>query len=92
MPVDRSFQLFKELMLQHSVQRPPYSIGLFSLQEFKKVLEWALDTYYRYYKLYQYVFTDRCVCVCDCVCVCVCAMGSKGALLYCKLVITPCEG
>lgn len=84
MPVDRSFQLFKELMLQHSVQRPPYSIGLFSLQEFKKVLEWALDTYYRYYKLYQYVFTDRCVCVY--------AMGSKGALLFCKLVITPCEG
>jgi len=61
MAVDRSFALLKDVMLQHSVQRPPYSIGLFTLQEYKKVLEWALDTYYRHYKLYQYCFTDRVV-------------------------------
>ncbi|KAL6763783.1 central apparatus associated protein C1a-34 [Haematococcus lacustris] len=61
MPVDRSFAVFKQLMLQHSVQRPPYSISLFSMPEYKAVLEWGLDTYYRYYKLYMYTYTDRVV-------------------------------
>ncbi len=61
MPVDRAFTLFKDLLLRHSVQRPPASVGLFTLEEFKAVLEWGLDTYFRLYKLYQYAFTDRCV-------------------------------
>ncbi len=43
----------------HSVQRPPYSIGLFTLAEMKAILAWILDTYYRHYKLYMYAFTDR---------------------------------
>lgn len=56
---ERSFSLFKELLLKHSVQRPPYSIGLFSYAEMKRVMDWMLDTYYRHFKLYQYAFTDR---------------------------------
>lgn len=57
--VDRSFQLFKELLLLHSVQRPPYSIGLFTFTEMKSIIAWMLDSYYRHYKLYMYAFTDR---------------------------------
>lgn len=57
--VDISFTSFKELLLAHSVQRPPYSTGLFTLQEMKDILNWMLDTYYRHYKLYMYAFTDR---------------------------------
>jgi hypothetical protein len=57
--VERSFLLLKELLLQHSVQRPPYSAGLLSLAEMHRCLEWLLDTYYRHYKLYQFVFTCR---------------------------------
>lgn len=59
LPIERSFALFKSLMLSHSVQRPPYSIGLFTFPEYRAILEWGLDTYYRHYKLYQYAFTDR---------------------------------
>lgn len=59
--VDRSFENFKELLLTHSVQRPPFSIGLFTFTEMKAIMAWALDTYYRHYKLYMYAFTDRCV-------------------------------
>ena len=58
--VDLSFQYCKDLLLAHSVQRPPYSIGLFTLPEMKALLSWMLDTYYRHYKLYMYAFTDRC--------------------------------
>jgi hypothetical protein len=27
-----SFNYFRDLLLQHSVQRPPFSVGLFALQ------------------------------------------------------------
>ena len=46
-------------MALHSVQRPPYSIGMFSQAEAGRVLSWMLGSYYRQYKLYQYCFTDR---------------------------------
>ncbi|GAX77641.1 hypothetical protein CEUSTIGMA_g5084.t1 [Chlamydomonas eustigma] len=57
--IDLSFQYCKDLLLAHSVQRPPYSIGLFTLSEMKIILAWILDTYFRHYKLYMYAFTDR---------------------------------
>ncbi|GFR43137.1 hypothetical protein Agub_g4154 [Astrephomene gubernaculifera] len=57
--MERSFLLFKELLLAHSVQRPPYSIGLFTFQEMQRIMDWMLDSYYRHYKLYQYCYTNR---------------------------------
>jgi hypothetical protein len=51
--MERSFAFFKQLLLRHSVQRPPYSVGLFSFQELKAITEWMMDSYYRHYKLYQ---------------------------------------
>ena len=51
--MERSFEFFKELLLRHSVQRPPFSVGLFSFQEMKAITEWMMDSYYRHYKLYQ---------------------------------------
>lgn len=59
MQVERSFKMFKDQMMTHSVQRPPYSIGLFTYQEMMAVTNWFLDSYYRHYKLYMYAFTDR---------------------------------
>jgi hypothetical protein len=58
--MERSFLLFKELLLSHSVQRPPYSVGLFTFSEMQKVMDWMLDSYYRHYKLYIYAYTNRC--------------------------------
>ncbi|KAF5837883.1 flagellar C1a complex subunit C1a-32-domain-containing protein [Dunaliella salina] len=58
MALEPSFVMFKELLLAHSVHRPPYSIGLFTHAEFRRILAWALDSYYRHYKLYQYVYTN----------------------------------
>lgn len=45
--------------MAHSVHRPPYSVGLFTLAETKAIVAWMLDTFYRHYKLYMYSFTDR---------------------------------
>lgn len=59
--VDRSFLVFQELLLAHSVHRPPFSVGLFTLAETKAIVAWMLDSFYRHYKLYMYAYTDRVV-------------------------------
>lgn len=55
----RAFALFKELVLQHSVQRPPYSVGVFSLADMKTVLNYGLVTYFKHFRLYTYAFTRK---------------------------------
>jgi len=32
LPAKASFNYFRDLLLQHSVQRPPFSVGLFALE------------------------------------------------------------
>ena len=55
--IGNSFEFFKLLMLQSSVHRPPYSLGIFTFAEMKDLTEYMLSTYFRHYKLYQYAFT-----------------------------------
>ncbi|WIA37628.1 hypothetical protein OEZ86_014529 [Tetradesmus obliquus] len=57
--IERSFAFFKDTLINHSIQRPPFSTGVFSQAEMRSILDWVLDTYYRHYKLYQYAFTSR---------------------------------
>jgi len=57
MTVENSFAYFRTLVLQNSVQRPPYSLGIFNFKEMSEITEYMLASYYRHYKLYQYVYT-----------------------------------
>ena len=41
------------------MQRPPHSVGIFSRQEAQLITQYALETYYRHFKLYRYAFTMR---------------------------------
>jgi len=54
LPVVISWQ---SLLLAHSVQRPPYSVGIFTLAEVQLITEFALTHYYAHFKLYRYAFT-----------------------------------
>ena len=38
-------------------QRPPYSLRVFTPDVTKKVTDYIVDTYFRHYKMYKYVFT-----------------------------------
>uniref|UniRef100_A0A665UVN9 Si:ch73-81k8.2 n=2 Tax=Echeneis naucrates TaxID=173247 RepID=A0A665UVN9_ECHNA len=49
----------KELLLTHSVRRPPFSIALFSAKEVNCIFEYIYNNYLRHYKLYKYVFTPQ---------------------------------
>ena len=49
----------QSLLLAHSVQRPPHSVGVFTLAELKLITDFALTYYYSKFKLYRYAFTLR---------------------------------
>lgn len=59
LPPQKSWEYLKSLLLAHSVQRPPHSIGVFTLSELKLITDFALTYYYRRFKLYRYAFTLR---------------------------------
>ena len=39
------------------LQRPPYSIELFTSEQVKRITEYIIYTYFRHLKMYRYVFT-----------------------------------
>ncbi|XP_078362176.1 cilia- and flagella-associated protein 119-like [Oculina patagonica] len=57
--VEPVFEYFKELLLCHSVKRPPYSVALFSVDQVKKLTTYAVNTYFRHFKMYKYAFTPK---------------------------------
>jgi hypothetical protein len=42
--MDKDYTKFHELLLQHSVHRPPYSEGVFSLQQAKAIASYMMNT------------------------------------------------
>eukprot|EP00297_Palpitomonas_bilix_P010508 CAMPEP_0113875220 /NCGR_PEP_ID=MMETSP0780_2-20120614/4815_1 /TAXON_ID=652834 /ORGANISM="Palpitomonas bilix" /LENGTH=254 /DNA_ID=CAMNT_0000861173 /DNA_START=203 /DNA_END=967 /DNA_ORIENTATION=- /assembly_acc=CAM_ASM_000599 len=59
LPLETAFAHFRDLLLAHSVQRPPFSVGIFDLADVKLIVDYILDNYFRHYRLYKYVFTRR---------------------------------
>jgi len=57
--VEPVFKYFKELLLCHSVKRPPYSVALFSVDQVKKLTTYTVNTYFRHFKMYKYAFTPK---------------------------------
>ena len=61
-PYDNStacFKFFTELMICHSINRPPYSTALFTMEQVKSITDYVLLTYFKHFKLYKYAFTKR---------------------------------
>ena len=56
---DASFDMFKELLLRHAIQRPPHSLAIFNLADVKTIDEFVLDTFYRHYDMYKYALTVK---------------------------------
>ena len=51
--------MFKELLLRHSVQRPPHSLAIFNLDDVKAINDFVQDSYFRYYNMYLYTLTPK---------------------------------
>lgn len=57
LPPHKSWEFLKSLLLMHSVQRPPHSVGIFALAEVQQITKFALENYYDHFKLFRYAFT-----------------------------------
>ncbi|KAJ3033377.1 hypothetical protein HDV00_006396 [Rhizophlyctis rosea] len=57
--LQKDYQFFQDLLLQHCIHRPPYSQKLFSFKEMKVVNEYAATTFFRHYLMYKYAFTKK---------------------------------
>lgn len=43
-------------------QRPPFSIDLFKEEQLLALADYVVNTYFRHFKLYKYVFTPQVLC------------------------------
>ncbi|ORX81545.1 hypothetical protein BCR32DRAFT_10110 [Anaeromyces robustus] len=59
MKLEEDYALFQNLILKHSIDRPPFSKKYFSLDQISKITEYATNTYFRHYSLYKYTFTKQ---------------------------------
>ncbi|XP_039991763.1 coiled-coil domain-containing protein 189 [Xiphias gladius] len=57
--IEQCYGYCKELLLCHSVRRPPFSINLFSSKEVNCIFKYIQNSYMRHYKLYKYIFTPQ---------------------------------
>mmetsp|Transcript_36518 Transcript_36518/g.66936 ORF Transcript_36518/g.66936 Transcript_36518/m.66936 type:complete len:201 (+) Transcript_36518:82-684(+) len=58
--VDCASDVARDWMLKHAVQRPPFSVGIFTYSDVKAALEFAHHTFFRHFKLYMYTFRTLC--------------------------------
>jgi len=56
---EESFSYFRDLILRHSVQRPPRSIQIFSRDDVDPIIDYALESYFRQFLVYKYIFTPK---------------------------------
>ncbi|KAL5266084.1 hypothetical protein ACHWQZ_G006662 [Mnemiopsis leidyi] len=54
-----TFTYFKQLLVKHSLQRPPYSVGVFDVSQVQAITDYALNTYFRHFDMYKYAFTPK---------------------------------
>ncbi len=57
--LQETFEYFKQLLLRHSVNRPPFSVGLYTSAQIRDISEYVLKSYFKHFKLYKYAFTKR---------------------------------
>lgn len=57
--IERDWDYFQNELLKKAIYRPPFSERVFNLRELKEINNYFLESYFRYYPLYKYVFTDK---------------------------------
>ena len=57
--LDITMKMFQELMVKHSVQRPPHSTCVFNIAQVKAITDYLLTTYIKHFKLYKFAFTKK---------------------------------
>ncbi|KAK2498268.1 hypothetical protein MC885_005856 [Smutsia gigantea] len=57
--VEECYRYFTSVLFCHGVRRPPFSIDLFKEEQLLTLADYVVNTYFRHFKLYKYVFTPQ---------------------------------
>ncbi|XP_012325427.1 cilia- and flagella-associated protein 119 isoform X2 [Aotus nancymaae] len=57
--VEECYRYFNSVLFCHGVRRPPFSIDLFKEEQLLALEDYVVNTYFRHFKLYKYVFTSQ---------------------------------
>ncbi|XP_022382201.1 coiled-coil domain-containing protein 189 isoform X2 [Enhydra lutris kenyoni] len=57
--VEECYRYFISVLFCHGVRRPPFSINLFREEQLLALADYVVNTYFRHFKLYKYVFTPQ---------------------------------
>ncbi|XP_007988411.3 cilia- and flagella-associated protein 119 isoform X2 [Chlorocebus sabaeus] len=57
--VEECYHYFTSVLFCHGVRRPPFSIDLFKEEQLLALEDYVVNTYFRHFKLYKYVFTPQ---------------------------------
>ena len=57
--ISQALAIFKDQVLMHSVEFPPMSVGIFSVDDTRLLCEFALNTFFRYFTMYRYAFVSH---------------------------------
>lgn len=57
--MNASFESFKELVFQHSVERSPHTVGIFDIDDVTRIVDYMLNSYFRHFSLYRYIFSKK---------------------------------
>merc|ERR1712039_717754 len=60
LPVNESFDVFKTWLLKHAVDRPPWSVGIFTFEDVQATMDFVHNTFFRQYRLYMCAFMTQC--------------------------------
>lgn len=51
--------MLKKHLYDHSIQRPPFAIEIFSLKEAEAIIFFSQQTFLRHFSLYEFAFKPR---------------------------------
>lgn len=57
--MEECYRYFTSNLFCHGVRRPPFSIDLFKEEQLLALADYVVNTYFRHFKLYKYVFTPQ---------------------------------
>jgi hypothetical protein len=56
---EKGFQIFSTTLEQHSLQRPPFTIEVFSRDDIENSKRYALAAFFKHFSLYEFAFKPR---------------------------------
>jgi len=56
----KSWSFFENLLSQHAIERPPFSISIFSVADVQKCSHFAMEMYFSQLRQFQYIFGEHC--------------------------------